>query len=79
MLFGSGYWFIESGFDFRQVLLLILGLAFVAMTIFLLRRDAKDELKRSRKASAMKKQWNLASPQNEETCIRTPTCAPSIS
>ena len=58
MLLGAGYWFIESGFDFRQVLLLILGLAFVAMTIFLLRRDAKDELKRSRKASAIKKQWN---------------------
>lgn len=58
MLLGAGYWFIESGFDFRQVLLLILGFAFAAMTIFLLRRDTKDELKRSRKASAIKKQWN---------------------
>lgn len=58
MLLGAGYWFIESGFDFRQVLLLILGFAFAAMTIFLLRRDAKDALKRSRKAAAIKKQWN---------------------
>ena len=37
----------------------------------LLPRDACD--------IAMKKQWNLASPHNEETCIPTPTCAPSIS
>ena len=57
LLLGAGYWYTDSGFDFRQVLMLILGLTFVVSSIFLLHRDAKDVLKRRRKSSATKKQW----------------------
>lgn len=57
---GACWWFAESGFDFRQVLMLIPGLAFVAASVFLLRRDGKAELKRSRNANKEKKEWSKA-------------------
>ena len=55
---GGCWWYAASGFDFRQVLMLILGLAFVAASVCLLWRDGKDELKRSRNASKEKKEWS---------------------
>ena len=55
---GGCWWYAASGFDFRQVLMLILGLTFVAASVCLLWRDGKDELKRSRNASKEKKEWS---------------------
>lgn len=55
---GGCWWYAASGFDFHQVFMLILGLTFVAASVFLLWRDGKDELKRSRNASKEKKEWS---------------------
>lgn len=57
---GACWWYSASGFDFRQVFMLVLGLAFVATSVFLLHRDGKAELKRSRNASKEKKEWSKA-------------------
>ena len=57
---GACWWFAESGFDFRQVLMFILGPTFMLASVWLLRRDGKAELKRSRKASKEKKEWSKA-------------------
>jgi hypothetical protein len=58
LVVGGCWWYAASGFDFHQVFMLILGLAFVAASVFLLWRDGKDELKRSRNASKEKKEWS---------------------
>ena len=58
LVVGGCWWYAASGFDFRQVFMLILGLAFVAASVYLLWRDGKDELKRSRNASKEKKEWS---------------------
>ncbi len=55
---GGCWWYAASGFDFRQVFMLILGLALVGASVCLLWRDGKDELKRSRNASKEKKEWS---------------------
>ena len=57
---GACWWFAESGFDFRQVLMLILGPTFILASVWLLRRDGKAELKRSRNATKGKKEWRRA-------------------
>ena len=58
LLVGAGCWFAGAGFDFRQMLMVVLGLAFTAASVFLLRRDAVAELKRSRNAGLQKKEWS---------------------
>lgn len=60
LVLGAGYWFAESGFDFRQLLMLVVGAALVGATVFLLKRDAADELKRGKKARQQKQGWNKA-------------------
>lgn len=60
LVLGSGYWFTVSGFDFRQLLMLVVGAALVLGTVFLLKRDAADELKRGKKARQQKQGWNKA-------------------
>lgn len=57
---GACWWFAESGFDFRQVLMLILGPTLMLAAVWLLRRDGKAELKRSRNAGKAKKEWSRA-------------------
>ena len=57
---GACCWFAESGFDFRQVLMLILGPTLMLASVWLLRRDGKAELKRSRNAGKEKKEWSRA-------------------
>ncbi len=57
---GACLWFAESGFDFRQVLMFILGPTFMLASVWLLRRDGKAELKRSRNANKEKKEWSKA-------------------
>ena len=58
LVVGGCWWYSASGFDFRQVGMLILGLCFVASSVCLLCRDAKAELRRSRNASKEKKEWS---------------------
>ena len=65
LVLGAGYWFAESGFDFRQLLMLVVGGALVLATVFLLKRDAGDELKRGKKARQQKMGWNKA------VCVET--------
>lgn len=60
LVLGAGYWFTVSGFDFRQLLMLMVGAALVGAMVFLLKRDAADELKRGKKARKQKQQWNKA-------------------
>ena len=55
---GACWWFAASGFDFRQVLMLILGPTLMLASVWLLRRDGKAELKRSRNAGKEKKEWS---------------------
>lgn len=55
---GACWWFAESGFDFRQVLMFILGPTLMLASVWLLRRDGKAELKRSRNAGKEKKEWS---------------------
>lgn len=57
---GACWWFAESGFDFRQVLMLILGPTLMLASVWLLRRDGKAELKRSRNVTKGKKEWSRA-------------------
>ena len=57
---GACCWFAESGFDFRQVLMLILGPTLMLGSVWLLRRDGKAELKRSRNVTKGKKEWSRA-------------------
>ena len=57
---GACWWFAASGFDFRQVLMLILGPTLMLASVWLLRRDGKAELKRSRNATREKKEWSRA-------------------
>ena len=57
---GACLWFAASGFDFRQVLMFILGPTLMLASVWLLRRDGKDELKRSRNAGKEKKEWSRA-------------------
>ena len=57
---GACWWFAESGFDFRQVLMLILGPTLMLAAVWLLLRDGKAELKRSRNTSKEKKEWSRA-------------------
>lgn len=66
LVLGAVYWFAESGFDFRQLLMLVVGAALVVGTVFLLKRDAADELKRGKKASQQKQQWNKAASLQAE-------------
>lgn len=60
LVLGAGYWFSVSGFDFRQLLMLVIGGTLVLGTVFLLKRDAGDELKRGKKARQQKQGWNKA-------------------
>ncbi|MBQ9830615.1 MAG: hypothetical protein IJO38_09755 [Akkermansia sp.] len=60
LVLGAGYWFSVSGFDFRQLLMLVVGAGLVAAAVALLKRDAKDELKRGKKARQQKQGWNKA-------------------
>ena len=55
---GACWWFAASGFDFRQGLMLILGPTLMLASVWLLRRDGKAELKRSRSAGKEKKEWS---------------------
>ena len=57
---GACCWFAESGFDFRQVLMLILGPTLMLASVWLLRRDGKAEMKRSRNVTKGKKEWSRA-------------------
>ena len=60
MTVGACWWFAESGFDFRQVLMLMVGPALVMGAVYLLRRDGKAEWKRSRNTGKAKKEWSKA-------------------
>ncbi len=66
LLIGGVCWFCYDEFDFRQILMIVIGSAFVAGCVFMIRQDAKNGALFSKARKKTKEQWNRAARSKQD-------------
>lgn len=66
LLVGGVCWYCYGEFDFRQILMIIIGAAFVAGCVFMIRQDVKNGALFSKARKKTKEQWRRAARSKQD-------------